>query len=440
MSNSWREYSSLLSIFITLFFSTFTESGTLPNSSSRRAYPNAQGFGTNTRAGQGGQIIRVTNLNNSGTGSLRAAITATGPRIVVFEVGGTIALQSKLYLNNPYITIAGQTAPFPGIQIKNAGIYIKTHDVLIQHLRIRPGDTDPGIGLVTERHALAVQSGSYNVVIDHNTLQWATDENAAIWSNSDPIHNVTFSNNLISECLVGESYGMAIGTSLSGVQQNFIDNVSIIANLFAHNSERQPKIGSNVRAFVANNVAYNGTWEFTVVGSTYGPSSASFYANHYITGQANTSSSAIAVAADTVGSQVYFASGLYQNRVTGKRLISLYTDKTKRVMATAPPVVDSNIMLLPIAETRNHVLRIAGAWPAFRDSAEKRVLADVYNETGNLKNSINDVGGWPGDYDKPTFRSLTPFLPTNPNADDDRNGYTNIEEVLNQFARNVEGR
>ena len=403
-----------------------------------RVFPGAEGFGTTTPAGRGGKIIKVTNLNDSGTGSLRAAITATGPRIVVFEVGGTIALQSKLYLNNPYITIAGQTAPFPGIQLKNAGIYIKTHDVLIQHLRIRPGDADPGIGLITERHALAVQAGSYNVVIDHNTFQWATDENAAIWSNTTPIRDITFSNNLIPECLVNGSYGMAIGTMLNGVQPDFIGNISVIGNLFAHNTERQPKIGGNVRAVVANNVSYNGQYGFVVVGASSGPSSASFYANHYITGQANNGSSAISVSADAKGSKVYLASGLYQNMVTGTRTISLYSDYAGGSTVTTPPVVDSSITLMPVSDTRNHVLGAAGAWPAFRDSAEKRVLVDVSSEIGFLKNTLNDAGGWPSDYDKSTYRALT--LPANPNADDDGNGYTNIEEFLYQLARNVEGR
>ena len=439
MSSCWRGYAFPLSIVMTLCMLSLADAGQ-PEPNARRVYPDAQGFGVYTRAGQGGQIIRVSNLNNSGKGSLRAAIDQKGPRIVVFEVGGTIVLQSKLYLKNPYITIAGQTAPFPGIQLKNAGIYVRTHDVLIQHLRIRPGDEDPGIGLLTERHALAVQAGSYNVVIDHNTLQWATDENAAIWSNTTPIHDVTFSNNLITECLVGGTYGMAIGTMQKNVQRNFINNVSIIGNLFAHNSERQPKIGSNVQAVVANNLAYNGQWGFTVVGSAYGPSSASFYANHYVTGQANTRSSAIQVSADSIGSKVYLASGLYQNCVTGKRQIPLYTDYSKGATATSPPVVDPSITLLPVTDTRKHVLAAAGAWPAFRDSAEKRVIFDVSSEIGTLKNRLNDVGGWPKDYDKPNFRSLSPYLPTDPNADDDRNGYTNIQEVLYLFAKKVEGR
>src|SRR3989344_3574158 len=103
-------------------------------------FPGAQGFGTNTIAGRGGQIIKVTNLNDTGPGSLRAAVEASGPRIVVFEVSGTITLSRDVSIANPYITIAGQTAPSPGITLKNFGISPSTHDILIQHIRVRVGD------------------------------------------------------------------------------------------------------------------------------------------------------------------------------------------------------------------------------------------------------------------------------------------------------------
>jgi len=98
-------------------------------------------FGLNTIGGQEGEIVKVTNLKASGKGSLRAAITKTGPRIVVFEVAGIIDLNGKnLIIRNPYITIAGQTAPSTGVTIIKGGIYIKTNEVIIQHLKVRPGD------------------------------------------------------------------------------------------------------------------------------------------------------------------------------------------------------------------------------------------------------------------------------------------------------------
>src|SRR6478609_9986754 len=104
-------------------------------------FPGAEGFGATTVAGRGGAVLTVTNLNDSGAGSLRAALSAAGPRTVVFETSGTVTLTSDdLVVSNPYLTLAGQTSPSPGITIRGGGIRIMTHDVLIQHVRVRPGD------------------------------------------------------------------------------------------------------------------------------------------------------------------------------------------------------------------------------------------------------------------------------------------------------------
>jgi len=83
------------------------------------------GFGTSTPAGRGGAILRVTNLNDAGAGSLRAALEATGPRTVIFEVGGMIDLSDDIYITSPYLTVAGQTAPSPGITLRYAGLQIR---------------------------------------------------------------------------------------------------------------------------------------------------------------------------------------------------------------------------------------------------------------------------------------------------------------------------
>ncbi|MFQ5924112.1 MAG: hypothetical protein ACE5M4_14840, partial [Anaerolineales bacterium] len=116
-----------------------THSGPLP------AFPSAEGFGANSVGGRGGRVIEVTNLNDSGSGSLRAAVEASGPRIVVFRIGGTITLQSTLKITNPFITIAGQSAPGGGITLKSSPSYgdetlaIQTHDVIIRYIRVRSG-------------------------------------------------------------------------------------------------------------------------------------------------------------------------------------------------------------------------------------------------------------------------------------------------------------
>ncbi len=101
------------------------------------------GFGLDTKGGSGGKIIRVTNLNRDGEGSLAAALQSEGPRIIVFEVAGTINMERKsLRITNPFVTVAGQTAPSPGITILRGGISIQAHDVIIQHIKVRPGEAE----------------------------------------------------------------------------------------------------------------------------------------------------------------------------------------------------------------------------------------------------------------------------------------------------------
>ncbi|HDP34212.1 MAG TPA: hypothetical protein ENN29_03780, partial [Candidatus Hydrogenedentes bacterium] len=113
-------------------------------SKSLRVIPGIEGFGVDTPAGRGGQIVRVTNLNPSGEGSLQKALQTPGPRVVVFEVGGIIDMRDALVISHPFITVAGETAPSPGITIIGAGIIINTHDVLLRHVRCRVGDRTEG--------------------------------------------------------------------------------------------------------------------------------------------------------------------------------------------------------------------------------------------------------------------------------------------------------
>ncbi|MEK7753976.1 MAG: right-handed parallel beta-helix repeat-containing protein, partial [Acidobacteriota bacterium] len=140
-----------------------------------------QGFGVDTPAGRGGKILRVTNLNSEGPGSLREAIETKGPRIVVFEVGGVIDLNRKtLTIGEPFLTIAGQTAPSPGITIIRDGIKILTHDILIQHIRVRMGDAGQPKKSGYDPETTTSGPECYRIVVDHCSFSWAVDENLSI--------------------------------------------------------------------------------------------------------------------------------------------------------------------------------------------------------------------------------------------------------------------
>lgn len=135
--------------------------------------PHYQGYGVGTPGGRGGDIIRVTNLNDRGPGSLRAALEASGRRVVLFETSGTIVLDAPICITSPFVTVAGQTAPSPGIALRRHPIMIDTHDVVLQHLRLRQGDEAyKPAPLGNNASTLYVRNDATNVVLDHLSLSW----------------------------------------------------------------------------------------------------------------------------------------------------------------------------------------------------------------------------------------------------------------------------
>jgi len=209
------------------------------------AFPGAAGGGAVAVGGRGGRVIEVTNLNDSGPGSLRAALRATGPRTVVFRVGGTITLQSQIVIDTSFLTIAGQTAPGDGILIRSSEgmrysplLMKNCHDIIIRHIRVRPGpyaQDQAGDAINTYEHV-------HNVIIDHCSLSWSTDENSEVWTKAEPGYNITWSWNIIAEGLnMNHSHSCGL---LAGSNDNAegMLNFSVHHNFFAHNSRRNPNL------------------------------------------------------------------------------------------------------------------------------------------------------------------------------------------------------
>ncbi|MCU0224372.1 MAG: hypothetical protein MUF27_09930, partial [Acidobacteria bacterium] len=165
----------------TLLLATLA-TGAGPAAAQIPAFPGAEGFGAMTPGGRGGAVVEVTNLHDAGPGSLREALEVrTGPRTVVFRVSGTIELADWIVMKaaNSFVTVAGQTTPGEGIQLKNYGLMLRDgiHDVVIRHLRIRPGDTTPGDW--NKDGATVYGYGGtpvYNILFDHVSFEWAIDE------------------------------------------------------------------------------------------------------------------------------------------------------------------------------------------------------------------------------------------------------------------------
>jgi pectate lyase len=237
------------------------------------ALPGAEGFGTDTVGGRGGTVYIVSNLNDSGSGSLRGALLASGPRIIVFRVSGTIHLTSILEVYNPYITIAGQTSP-GGINISGGTIRIRTHDVIITHVRFRLGSDICDQGNQTNgtncdqagdtlQVAGVTDYPAYNVIIDHCSFSWGADETLDVSSWYDDTYNVTVSNSLVAQGLDIEpniehhALGFLIsGHYNTGVRGHREITITAHHNYLAHFQYRFPQISA---AYVDwyNNVSYD---------------------------------------------------------------------------------------------------------------------------------------------------------------------------------------
>ena len=217
-----------------------------------KAFPGAVGPGGDAIGGRGGRIIRVTTLAADGAGSLKEALESDGPRIIVFEVGGVIDMgRQTLSITNPFITIAGQTAPGPGITIIKSGIDVRTHDVVIRHIRIYTGADGQAKRSGWEADAISTIAAR-RVVIDHCSFIWGIDENmsasaprftgstVAEWR-AGTSSDITFSNNIAAEGLADSSHPKGEHSKGSLVHDN-TTGIVFYRNVWAHNVERSPLV------------------------------------------------------------------------------------------------------------------------------------------------------------------------------------------------------
>jgi len=421
--------------------------------------PGASGFGIDTAAGRGGTVYKVTNLSASGAGSLKACVDGTTPRTCVFEVSGVIRLTADLTIRNSFITIAGQTAPSPGIMIRGAGIKIQASDVLIQHLRVRAGDDVNGPD-PDNRDSLKLEGTTAkpvrNVVIDHCSFSWAIDETASVWG---PHDNITFSNNIFAEPLnesmhpeysgggvMKHGFGVLIGTAANS-------SVTMVGNLMAHQVERNPLSRAAEFVFV-NNVVYGATTRELDLQSEEGRvTRSSVVGNVFVQGPIHSTAKPIYVRTSgtlslIAGSRVYVHDNTSPETGSSYSSLVLLTggDVLSGLMSqTTAPVWNSGLVARPTASNAvyNNVLTYAGARPTDRDSVDRRVVSTVKNRNGQIINCVasngttrcnKNAGGWPSLAQN--VRRLT--IPANPNTRAS-NGYTNLENWLNSMSLNVAG-
>ena len=431
------------------------------------AFPGAEGFGAFATGGRSGRVIEVTHLEDQGPGSLREALMTTEPRIVVFRLGGEIVLDSPIILReeHSHLTIAGQTAPGGGITLRNrfgpglgqrAPLILsgnaQVENVIIRFIRFRPGPSyDPSSTV----RGLSIFGR--NLIIDHCSFSWSTDEIINAWYNAK---DITMQWNIISEGLAksnhldtlrggkGHSRGVLFGDKSM--------NISFHHNLIAHVETRGPRV-SNGRVDIVNNLTYNmgsGTShldnqqyttpaEFNVIGNFIkaGPDSTwnvelklRDFSNH---GEPLVSA--------------YLRGNIGKNRTVNSEPEDLIVDdRSTKFLITErhgfPPVTTTSAF-----EAYLQIWAGAGVTVPRRDVVDQRIMQEVVTGMGRIIDHPDEVGGWPklepgtppvdrdhdGMPDVWEVRSgLDPLNPTDSSGDLDGDGYTNVEEYLNELAEN----
>jgi hypothetical protein len=417
------------------------------------AFPGAEGFGAGAVGGRGGRVIEVTNLNDSGPGSLRSAVESSGPRIVVFRVGGTIPLKTELILSQSHITIAGQTAPGGGITLTTipsnprSVLTVKggARDVVLRYLRFRPAPPTRREQPGDDSHiqdALQILDAS-QVIVDHCSMSWATDEVVSTFSSAE---NVTIQWCIIAEGLRNTNRGGVDGKGLL-VGGPRARRLSVHHNLLANNLGRNPMVKAAGIVDVVNNVVLAPATTAMTVDGEYGETPVNFVGNFVMAPQGDGIVHGLRVLGKKPVS-LFVKDNFGPLRTKDSQPETLFVDPgnrsreyTTRVRHEAPAVTT-----MSATEALQRVVDEAGCTLPVRDAVDLRIVTDVRDRRGRLINDPLEVGGWPhlpigmapadSDHDGMTDEWEREHQFNSNDAADgatdaDSDGYTNVEEYLN---------
>ncbi|PKA97871.1 pectate lyase [Flavobacteriaceae bacterium MAR_2009_75] len=450
------------------------------------AFPTAEGYGKYTKGGRGGDVYQVTNLNDSGEGSLRAAVEAENPRTVVFRISGTINLESDLRIKNPYITIAGQTAPGDGICLKGYPLMIDADEVIIRYIRVRFGnESGQDSDAISSRYVK-------NLILDHVSASWSIDETMSIYHGEyTTVQWCVISESLFNSNHVKGAHGFGgiWGSNYSSYHHNLIANHSNRNIRFASGSGNTD---------YRNNVIYNwgyqsayGAENQQVGNDKFNFSNINMVANYYKPGPATKPgkiSQQIAAPWSRNGAKDYGKWYISDNVMVGSEEVT--NDNWKGVVPSLTTIKGvqegnpSNVKAIPTLKldkpwpamaikqqtadkAYTSVLENAGAILPKRDPVDLRIIDEVRNGYATFEGSSyeeryevadkskncgiidsqNDVGGWPKLSSEPAptdtdndgmpdeWENLHKLDKANPN---DRNkigpdGYTFLEVYLNSI-------
>lgn len=460
----WKIFIPLLTVLLTGIHAN-------RSSNSLAAFPGAEGWGAITQGGRSGKIIKVTNLNPSGPGSLAEACSAEGPRIVVFDVSGVI--RGDVLITKPYITIAGQTAPGAGITIAGKlGTYdFGVHDVIVRHLRIRPPRNTGSGGDAIQMGGMGPdKQGTCNIILDHLSLSWANDETIDLYN----AHHVT-----VQWCTIEESddqghdkgahnYGIISAAENSGA-------VSVHHNLWAHHSRRVPCMApyrENATDEFCNNLIYNCRGGYTDDGhGAKAKSAVNIYKNYYRRGPQTYDRIypfALSTAMSYYVMDNFFEDWGYQNHPKHWKYpnqeggVPHWVQFNNYGNELTEPAAAPAIKTQNAKDIFDIILTSAGCWP--RDRVTERTIGEVKTKTGSWGRNAptelsdewfmkglapaetpkdSDMDGMPDEWEKK--HGLNPrngndsnkIVPENASEENRQKGYTYIEYYINELADNL---
>ncbi|MGE8340622.1 MAG: T9SS type A sorting domain-containing protein [Flavobacterium sp.] len=394
------------------------------------AFPDAEGYGRFARGGRGGKVVAVTNLNDSGPGSFREAVTNDiGPRTIVFNTSGVIQLQSRLVLSQPYVTVAGQTAPGKGICIRSAPFGVTGNDAVVQNLRVRvgAGPTFDGMGL----------TGADNSIIDHCSISWTIDESFSSRSGK----NITLQRTLISEALNAANHqNYPTGTEHGYAATIGGDIGSFHHNLLAHCYGRNWSLGGGLdgngayagKMDITNNVVYNWGGRTTDGGTK----EVNFVNNYYKPGAGSKIFVAFNQQNEGVGTgmqQCYFNGNVMpgyfdESNQTAGRKASGNTVPYENFVNT--PFFPSYVTTQSAKNAYKIVLSDVGCTQPEFDEHDQRIISETLNGTYSAVGSVTGKPGFPdNEADVGGFENY-PTVVRDANWDSDQDGLPNWWENI----------
>jgi hypothetical protein len=390
-------------------------------------FPGAYGFGTQSRGAYAGdsipEVLFVTSLDDNGEGSLRYALSRDYPRIIIFNVSGTIHLAGPLFIKEPYVFVAGQSAPGKGISVTGAPVIVNTHDVLIQDIRFRLGSAYPRksdcVSITGTLHDVS------NVVFDHCSFAYGLDENIGIL-NSGP--GITISNSIIG-------YGLHKFEHSCGLLAMNSEKISLIGNIFAFNHDRNPNIrGDTKDVEIINNLIYNSASHAVYLGSRgpdNSPVNALIEGNIYITGTDNMNRYLLSVhqeIADTLNVSWNKNRTFHDTEVFKGVREQVFDQSGRFTPVDSRPFPASVKELIALDKLEQILLHNSGARAHNRDAIDSLLIANIKNRCGKIisvESELNTESELP--VSNASF--VLPDKPHHTRAD----GFSNLQHYLQEL-------